>query len=117
MIEPADDGPLGMADPATGFVVLYRWKVDPETEGAFLDAWTALTGLIRDHQGGRGSRLHRGDDGIHYGYAQWPDRKTWETRRELPEDAVSAQSAMNAAVIASFDPILLDPIGDLLLAE
>lgn len=106
-----------MADSGTGFVALYRWRVRPEAESDFIAAWTTLTEVIRVHQGGRGSRLHRGDDGLFYGYAQWPDRATWEAPWVLPAEADTSLAVIRAAVIERFEPMLLEPIGDLLVAD
>jgi heme-degrading monooxygenase HmoA len=105
-----------VSDPQTGFVALYRWRVDPAREAAFISAWSRLTELIREHQGGRGSRLHRGNDGLFYGYAQWPSRGAWEAEWHLPAEAEPLEEIMGAAVVERFEPILLTPVGDLLLA-
>ena len=106
-----------MTDSGTGFVALYRWRIDPAQEASFIEAWSELTVLIRKHQGGRGSRLHRADDGTLYGYAQWPDRSRWEEPWNLPAEAESHMSTLRAAVIERFEPLLLNPIEDLLLAD
>lgn len=106
-----------MTDSGTGFVALYRWRVDPAKEAAFVAAWTELTELIREHQGGRGSRLHRANDGTLYGYAQWPDRPTWEAPWELPAEAAPHLNVIRSSVVERFDPLLLNPISDLLVAD
>jgi heme-degrading monooxygenase HmoA len=51
------------------FVVLYRWRVDPSQEAAFVEAWSAITRRLRETAGSRGSRLHRGDNGLWCVYA------------------------------------------------
>ena len=51
---------------------LYRWRLRPGAESAFVAAWTDATRELL-HAGSLGSRLHRGDDGLWYGDAQWPD--------------------------------------------
>lgn len=106
-----------MTDSGTGFVALYRWRVDPAEEASFIQAWSELTVLIREHQGGRGSRLHRADDGTLYGYAQWPSRSGWEAPWDLPDEAEPHLAAIRGAVTERFEPLLLNPIGDLLLAD
>lgn len=106
-----------MTDSGTGFVALYRWRVAPDAESDFVAAWTRLTELIREHQGGRGSRLHRGHDGLFYGYAQWPDKATWGAPWRLPDEATPLLDVIKAAVVERFEPIQLDPIGDLLLTD
>jgi hypothetical protein len=101
----------------TGFAVIYRFKISAEDEGRFISAWARLTELIRDHRGGRGSRLHRGDDGIFYAYAQWPDRVTFDADTELPAEAAPLLEAMRAATLERLPTIYLTPIADLLLPE
>lgn len=54
-------------------VFLYRWRIKPGLEQQFVDAWSAITLYYRENAGSLGSRLHRGNDGIWYGYAQWRD--------------------------------------------
>ena len=70
---------------------------------------------LRDERGALGSRLHRGDDGVWYGYAQWPDA---ETRRVAFADAreLPAREQMRAAIAESLPEILLEPVADYLLA-
>lgn len=60
------------------FAVVYRWKLVPGREAEFEEGWRAGTAAIAREFGGWGSRLHRGEDGCFYAYAQWPDRATWE---------------------------------------
>jgi heme-degrading monooxygenase HmoA len=106
---------MGMNE--TGFAVIYRFKVAAESEGRFIEAWERMTELIRDHRGGRGSRLHRGDDGIIYAYAQWPDRATFEADTELPAEAAALIEVMSEATVERPPTIYLTPIADLLLPE
>ena len=101
----------------TGFAVIYRFRLAPEAEERFAAAWARMTELIRDHRGGRGSRLHRGDDGIFYAYAQWPDRATFEAETELPAEAAELAEIMRAATIERPPTIYLTPIDDLLVPE
>jgi heme-degrading monooxygenase HmoA len=101
----------------TGFAVIYRFKVSAENEGPFISAWERMTELIRDYRGGRGSRLHRGDDGILYAYAQWPDRAAFDADTQLPAEAAPLLEAMRGATVARLPAIYLTPIADLLLPE
>ncbi len=64
------------------FAVLYRWRIIPGKEASFEKGWRAGTRAISKEFGGWGSRLHRGEDGCFYAYAQWPDRMTWEKAME-----------------------------------
>jgi hypothetical protein len=60
------------------FVAVYWWRVHPGKEEQFVEAWTRGTDLIREIYGSYGSRLHRDADGRFVGYAEWPDRATWQ---------------------------------------
>jgi hypothetical protein len=64
------------------FAVVYRWKLIPGREAEFEEGWKAGTAAIAREFGGWGSRLHRGEDGWVWAYAQWPDRATWEKAME-----------------------------------
>jgi quinol monooxygenase YgiN len=101
----------------TGFAVIYRFKVAADSEGRFINAWERMTELIRDHRGGRGSRLHRGDDGIIYAYAQWPDRAAFDAGTGLPAEAAPLLEVMSQATVERQPAIYLTPIADLLLPE
>ncbi len=106
-----------------GLVVLYRWRLAVGREAEFADAWRDATEALLA-RGSLGSRLHRGDDGLWYGYAQWPDA---ETRRSACSEATFSEPAfaeaasdlspsarMRACVVESFPETLLSPVADLL---
>jgi heme-degrading monooxygenase HmoA len=77
------------------FCVLYSFEVLPEKDKEFLVSWRGMTELIRDYEGGLGSRLHKKDDGGHIAYAQWPNKKTWEgSGDKLPESAAKYRKLM-----------------------
>lgn len=95
-----------------GFCVLYRARVRPEKEDAYIAAWSRLTLLLRNERGGLGSRLHRGSDGIWYAYAQWPSAQAREDAFRLPALDPSADQAIRDAVIEFFPEILLEPVAD-----
>lgn len=102
-----NSGVRSVAD--VGFAVIYRWRLAPGKEGQFVDAWSRVTDFYVRHHGGLGSRLHRGDDGLWYAYAQWPDAATRE-RAFAREELADAHEAMRDAVAERLPPILLDPI-------
>lgn len=60
------------------FVAVYWWRVKPGKEAQFRAAWRRGTELITQKYGSYGSRLHRDRDGRFVGYAEWPDRATWQ---------------------------------------
>jgi hypothetical protein len=82
-------------------------------EASFIEAWSRVTALLRSRAGSLGSRLHRGSDGIWYGYAQWPDS---ETRQRAFAQALDPEAAaqMRSAVVESFPEVLLEPVSDYL---
>ena len=71
------------------FIAIYEFDVKTGHEQEFIAAWLQLTKGIHEHHGSLGSRLHRDKNGRFIGYAQWPDRATWE--RDWPaEDLLAA---------------------------
>ena len=97
-----------------GLVVLYRWRLHPGLEASFIEAWSRVTELLRSRGGSLGSRLHRGSDGIWYGYAQWPDDETRQRAFAHPLDPAAA-AQMRSAVAESFPEVLLEPVSDYLV--
>ena len=104
-----------MVNQGMTFAVIYRWRVHPGMEESFTAAWETLTRGIREGRGGLGSRLHRAEDGTWVAYAQWPDRATWANMQEMGSLDAAASADLKEAVAESFDPILLEPVRDLLV--
>ena len=98
-----------------GFCVLYRARIHPDKEANYVAAWSRLTRLIRSQRGGLGSRLHRGNDGIWYAYAQWASAEARTSAFDLPSVDPAAQADVADAIIEYFPEILLDPIEDQLV--
>lgn len=98
-----------------GHCVLYRFRVDPAREAEFVDAWTAITLLLRAQRGGLGSRLHRGDDGLWYAYAQWPSAEARAAAFAGPPIDDAARGHLRAAVLESLPELVLTPAVDLLV--
>lgn len=97
-----------------GFVVLYRWRLHPGSEESFVDAWSRITALLRDSGGSLGSRLHRGSDGLWYGYAQWPSNAARQRAFGLALDP-DASATMRAAIAETLPEIVLESISDYLV--
>ena len=96
-----------------GLIVLYRWRLAPGCETDFTDAWRGATEALLE-RGSLGSRLHRGDDGIWYGYAQWLDADTRTAAfADTPADALFSVR-MHACIVESMPEIRLTPVADLL---
>ena len=103
-----------MSNRGPGLVVLYRWRLHPGSEAAFTEAWSRVTESLRSRAGSLGSRLHRGSDGLWYGYAQWPND---EVRHRAFAQSLDPESSaqMRAAVAESFPEVLLEPVSDFLV--
>jgi len=114
---PADAGRGGSATLSgrgPGFVVIYRWRLHAGREPSFIAAWSTITELLRRDHGSLGSRLHRGSDGLWYGYAQWPSDGVRRRAFAAPVDpAASAQ--MRAAVAESLPELVLESVADYLV--
>lgn len=101
-------------DTRAGFCVVYRFKVRPGQEADFQAAWTDLTLAYKKNRGGLGSRLHRAEDGLWVAYAQWPNKQMWEESRTLGPPDRAAGALMAQTVEERLEPILLEPVKDLL---
>ncbi len=95
------------------FVVLYRWRIKPQFEQQFIAAWSEISANYREIYGSLGSRLHRGDDGIFYSYAQWESATQRENAfAKMPR--TSAADKMREAIEESFSEVLLEIAADYL---
>lgn len=68
------------------YCVSYKFTLlsnNSETRRQFIEVWAGLTAFFRDSCGALGSRLHYGDDGFFYAYAQWPSRSVKDASGEV----------------------------------
>ena len=100
---------------APGFVVLYRWRLHPGAEHAFVAAWSRISARLQADRGSLGSRLHRGSDGIWYSYAQWPSAQAREQAAALGSVDTEASRAMREAIAESFPEVVLECVSDFLV--
>lgn len=103
--------------PRSGFAVVYQWRIKPGMEAQFHAAWDQLTVLIKQQRGGRGSRLHRTDNGTVVAYAQWPDRAAWERSCALHQLDEDLSKKILEAVEESWSPMFLTTLNDHLVPE
>lgn len=102
-----------------GFVVLYRWRLKPGSEESFIHAWADRTKALLE-LGSLGSRLHLGDDGIWYSYAQWPSAEVRTAAFEMPLDGEAAnrtqraRQEMSDATLEEFPDIVMTSVADFL---
>lgn len=99
-----------------GFVVLYRWRLHPGSEDAFVQAWSRISDLLRAERGSLGSRLHQGADGLWYSYAQWSSAKAREDAFALGPVDPGAAMEMERATAERLPEIVLSTVADFLLA-
>jgi heme-degrading monooxygenase HmoA len=100
---------------APAFVVLYRWRLRPGSEAAFVAAWSRVSEVLREERGSLGSRLHRGSDGLWYSYAQWPSQEARAVAFALGPADREAAAAMDAAIVERLPEVILEPMADFLL--
>jgi Uncharacterized enzyme involved in biosynthesis of extracellular polysaccharides len=96
------------------FIALYRWRIKSELEEQFIEAWSEVTAYYRENHDSLGSRLHRGNDGLFYGYAQW---KSADDRRKAFEQSpnLEARAKMREAVEETFPETILETLSDYLV--
>ncbi len=98
------------------FVVLYRWRVKPDLESQFVESWSEITAHLQRNHDSLGSRLHRGNDGFWYGYAQWKSAEQRENAfTSESENIANASRKMRDAIDESFPETLLDVVSDYLI--
>ncbi|MBL7670314.1 MAG: antibiotic biosynthesis monooxygenase [Bdellovibrionaceae bacterium] len=98
-------------------VYLYRWRLKPEKEKQFIKAWSYVTEQLREKSGSLGSRLHQGDDGLWYGYAQWPSIEKREDSQLSHAEIVEARRLMSDATLQRLPDIVLQPVSDFLIVS
>jgi len=79
-------------------------------------AWAEITAFYREKFDSLGSRLHRGDDGIFYAYAQW---KSAEQRAVAFADVSKTETGgkMREAIEESFPEVRLEILADYLVGK
>ena len=79
------------------YAIIYQFDVTRGQEEQFESLWQLVTETFMAHAAGLGSRLHKNETGSYIAYAQWPDKKTWESaRQKLPKSALKNLDQMRA---------------------
>jgi heme-degrading monooxygenase HmoA len=99
-----------------GFAVMYKWRLHPGAEEAFIEAWSRSSALLLEHRGSLGSRLHRADDGFWYSYAQWPSKQARALAFAGAPLDPQAFAQMRAAIAESFPELILESVADYMVA-
>lgn len=97
------------------YIAFYRWKLKPGSEATFQKCWEEGTLLFRSEQKAMGSRLHKGDDGTYFAYAQWPSREAYHAERSLSVEHQQTLLQMRECVAESFPVTLGEVMSDLLV--
>lgn len=87
------------------FCALYRWRLHPRAEQAFIEAWSRVTQLLVTERGSPGSRLHRGPDDIWYSYTQWPSAEAKAEGLARPSVDPEAWTQLRGAIAESLPEI------------
>lgn len=101
-----------MSQPA--FCAIYRWRLHPGSEAAFVAIWSTITHKLLTECGSLGSRLHRGPDDIWYSYTQWPSATAKAEGLALPAVAPEAWQQLRACIAESLPELILEPVSDFL---
>lgn len=96
------------------FVAFYSWHIKEGLEQQFIDAWSEVTAYYVEHFDSLGSRLHRGNDGLFYGYAQWKSAEQRENAFQITTES-EAGKLMSEAIAESLPEIILELVSDFLI--
>ena len=98
-----------------GFAVLYRWRLHPGAEVAFVEGWSRLSDLLLARRGSLGSRLHRGSDGLWYSYAQWPSAAARDAAFAGEPLDPEASRLMRESIAEALPELVLEPVVDFMV--
>lgn len=104
-----------MTHKGPGFSVLYRWKLHPGMEASFVEAWSRVSALLLTQRGSLGSRLHRGEDGVWYSYAQWPSAAARSAAFSGAAVDPEASRQMHAAIAETLPEVVLEAVADFMV--
>ena len=94
------------------YCAIYRWRLHPGSEDAFIRAWSRITQLLLEQRGSLGSRLHRGPDNIWYSYTQWPAAEAKAQGLAEPSVDPAAWRQLREAIAESLPELILEPVSD-----
>jgi heme-degrading monooxygenase HmoA len=103
-----------MGDASPAFCAIYRWRLHPGSEDAFVRAWSRVTELLLTERGSLGSRLHRGPDDIWYSYTQWPSAIAKAEGLARPSVDPEAWRQLREAIAETLPELILEPVSDFL---
>jgi hypothetical protein len=94
--------------------IIYSFKLVEGKEEDFIRYWTALTQMIYEFEGSYGSRLHKVNDCLYIGYAQWPNKEIYDNSgNNLPETSTTLRKKMReccAEIKSEFEMVLVQDL-------
>jgi len=100
------------------FTAVYRWKLKKDNEERFIEGWRRRrTEEIYRKCGSLGSRLHKAEDGIWVGIAQWTNKETWKAMQNVSVDDMEAVEMMRDSIEESLPSIFMEVVEDLWQAK
>lgn len=96
--------------------VLFRWQIKPECEQAFKEGWSEIIHRNIEKYGALGSRLHKTDNNEWVSYSQWLSVEHFNNAKNCHDRHEEARIKMVSAIIKAYDPIIMVPVIDHLMA-
>jgi heme-degrading monooxygenase HmoA len=96
--------------------ILYSWRIKPNKEQQFIESWSQVTEFLRDKRGSLGSRLHRGNNDLFYGYAQWKSDEERQNAFQNSTEISESIEKMRDSIEETLPEIMLEPISDFLIS-
>lgn len=104
------------------YCVSYKFTLlsnNSETRRQFIEVWSGITAFFRESCGALGSRLHYGDDGAFYAYAQWPSQAVMAASQDMVPSENFTKLRMRWAELCGPSEILWegDVVADMLMMK
>ncbi|PKG40772.1 antibiotic biosynthesis monooxygenase family protein [Psychromonas sp. Urea-02u-13] len=97
--------------------VLFRWDIKPQCEQAFKEGWSEIIHRNIEKYGALGSRLHKSHDNQWISYSQWISEEHYKNAQNCQDKHEQARIKMITAINRTYEPIIMVPILDHLLAS
>lgn len=96
--------------------VLFRWEIKPGHEQSFQEGWSEIVHRNIEKYGALGARLHKTKDNQWLSYSQWISEDHFYSAQNLQDRHEEARIKMITAISKAFEPIVMVPILDHLMA-
>jgi hypothetical protein len=97
--------------------VLFRWEIKPQCEQAFKEGWSEIIHRNIEQYGALGSRLHKSPNNQWISYSQWISEEHYHRAQNCQDKHEQARIKMITAIIKTYEPMIMVPILDHLLAN